>query len=182
MVALENNRTWDIVTLPQGKKIIGCKWVFSIKHKTDGFIEWYEARLVAKGYTHTYRIDYQKTFSLVAKRNTIRVLLSLVGNLDWSLHQFDVKNAFLYWDLEEEVYMDIPSGYVSPTLRTVCKLQWVLYGLKQSPRVWFGCFSMAMSKYGFQQNNSDYTIFLKKTRRKGNYFNNLCKWYDHYKR
>jgi hypothetical protein len=156
--------------------------VFSIKHKTDGFIEWYEARLVAKGYTHTYRIDYQKTFSLVAKRNTIRVLLSLVGNLDWSLHQFDVKNAFLYWDLEEEVYMDIPSGYVSPALRTVCKLQWVLYGLKQSPCVWFGCFSMAMSKYGFQQNNSDYTIFLKKTRRKGNYFNNLCKWYDHYKR
>jgi len=104
--------------------------VFYIKHKTDGSIERYEARLVAKGYTHTYRIDYQKTFSLVAKLNTIRVLLSLVTNLDWPLHQFDVKNAFLYGDLEEEVYMNSPPGYVSHTLRTVCKLQWVLYGLK----------------------------------------------------
>lgn len=117
---------------------------------------------MAKGYTQTYGIDYQETFSLVAKLNTVRVLLSLVANLDWPLHQFDVKNAFLHGDLEEEVYMDIPPGYIVPSGdRTVCKLRRTLYGLKQSPRAWFGRFSLAMKKYGFQQSNSDHTLFLK---------------------
>jgi len=134
MEALEKNRTWDIVTLPQGKKTVGCKWVFSTKYKADGSIKQHKARLVAKGYTQTYGIDYQETFSPVAKLNTVRVLLSLAANLDWPLHQFDVKNAFLHGDLEEEVYMDIPPGYTSTKPGTVCRLQRALYGLKQSLR------------------------------------------------
>ena len=162
MEALEKNKTWTLVPLPEGKKTVGCKWVFSIKHKADGSIERYKARLVAKGYTQTYGIDYQDTFSPVAKLNTVRVLLSLAANLDWPLHQFDVKNAFLHGDLEEEVYMDIPPGYTaSSQTEIVCKLQRTLYGLKQSPRAWFGRFSLAMRKYGFQQSNSDHTLFLK---------------------
>ena len=83
MTALQMNRT----PLPEGKRKIGCKWVFSIKHKADGLIERYKARLVAKGYTQTYGIDYQETFALVAKLNTVKVLLSLIVNLDWPLHQ-----------------------------------------------------------------------------------------------
>ena len=110
---------------------MGYKWVFSIKHKAYGSIERYKAKLVAKGYTQTHGINYQEILSLIAKLNTVRVLLSLAANLDWPLHQFDVKNAFLYGDLEEEVYMDILLGFeTSSKTIGVCKLQKALYGLK----------------------------------------------------
>ena len=86
---------------------------------------------MAKGYTQIYGIDYQETFSPVAKLNTVRVLLSLAINLDWPLHQFNVKNAFLHGDIEEEVYMDIPLGFkISVKDGCVCQLQKALYGLK----------------------------------------------------
>lgn len=84
------------------------------------------------------------------------------ANLDWPLHQLDVKNAFLHGDLDEEVYMEIPPGYKACTkARIVCKLEKALYGLKQSPRAWFGRFSSAMKKYGYRQSDSDHTLFLK---------------------
>jgi hypothetical protein len=70
----------------------------------------------------------------VAKLNTVRVLLSISANLDWPLHQFDVKNAFLHGNLEEEVYMDVPPGFTTSHAGVVCKLLKALYGLKQSPR------------------------------------------------
>ena len=111
MTALQKNSTWTLVQLPKGKRTVGCKCVFSIKHKANGLIEKYKARLMAKGYTQTHGIDYQETFSPIAKLNTIRVLLSLALILDWPLYQFDVKNAFLHGNLEEEVYMDIPPRF-----------------------------------------------------------------------
>lgn len=162
MEALLKNNTWTLVPLPEGKRTVGCRWVFSVKHKADGSVDRYKARLVAKGYTQTYGVDYQETFSPVAKLNTVRVLLSLAANLDWPLHQLDVKNAFLHGELKEEVYMEVPPGYTTLSkTEMVCKLQRALYGLKQSPRAWFGRFSLAMKKYGFQQSNSDHTLFLK---------------------
>jgi Reverse transcriptase (RNA-dependent DNA polymerase) len=78
-------------------ELVGCRWVYSIKFDANGNIDRYKARLVAKGYTQTYGIDFQETFSPVAKLNTIRVLLSLAANLEWPLHQFDVKNVFFAW-------------------------------------------------------------------------------------
>ena len=161
------NDTWVLVPLPKGKKTVGCRWVFSVKHKANGSVERYKARLVAKGYTQTYGVDYQETFSLIEKLNTVRVLISLATNLDWLLHQFDVKNSFLHGDLEEEVYLDIPPSFVSSTQeKIVCKLQKALYGLKQSPRAWFGRFRLVMRKHGFKQSNSDHTLFLKHQRGK----------------
>ena len=116
----------------------GCRWVFSIKYHEDGSIENYKAFLVAKGYIQTYGVDYSETFSPIAKIDTIRVLFSIAANKDWLLHQFDVKNAFLHGELEEEVYMKAP--------REGCKLRKALYGLKQSPRAWFGRFTTAIKK------------------------------------
>ena len=83
IAALVGIKTWEMVPLPQSKKLIGCKWVFTIKHKADGSIEQYKARLVTQGFTQTYSIDYEKKFAPIAKLNSIRVLLSLTVNFDW---------------------------------------------------------------------------------------------------
>ena len=162
MKALAKNETWELVTLPPDKKLVGCKWVFTVKHRANGSIERLKARLVAKGFTQTFGVDYQETFAPVAKMNTVRILLSCAANLDWELQQFDVKNAFLHGDLEEEVYLDIPPGFNDErTQGKVCKLKKALYGLKQSPRAWFDRFSKAMISFGYQQSNADHTLFVR---------------------
>jgi hypothetical protein len=92
--ALRKNQTWELTNLPNGKKAVGCKWVFTIKQNPEGKIERYKARLVARGYSQTYGIDYDETFAPVAKMNTERILISCAANFGWPLHQLDVKNAF----------------------------------------------------------------------------------------
>ena len=162
MNALRKTGTWEIVDLPKDKKIVGCKWVFTVKCRADGSIDRYKARLVAKGFTQTYGIDYEETFAPVAKINSIRVLLSLAVNLNWPLQQLDVKNAFLNGDLDEEVFMSLPPGFENKLGKgKVCRLRKSLYGLKQSPRAWFERFGKAVKKFGYCQSQADHTLFYK---------------------
>ncbi|RVW82043.1 Retrovirus-related Pol polyprotein from transposon TNT 1-94 [Vitis vinifera] len=161
MSALEKNKTWEIVERPKGKNIVDCKWIFTLKYKANGSLERHKARLVAKGYTQTYGVDYQETFAPVAKMNTVRILLSLAAHYNWQLLQYDVKNAFLHGDLDEEIYMNIPPGFEENTGNKVCKLKKALYGLKQSPRAWFGRFAKVMKESRYKQSQGDHTLFIK---------------------
>lgn len=111
--ALESNHTWDIVSLPEGKTPIGCKWVYRVKYKASGEIERFKARLVAKGYSQKEDIDYQETFSPVVKMVIVRTILSLAAAQHWHIHQMDVHNAFLQGDLFDEIYMQLPLGFKS---------------------------------------------------------------------
>ncbi|PKI50802.1 hypothetical protein CRG98_028797 [Punica granatum] len=146
MSALHANGTWELVPLPPGKTVVGCRWVYIVKMSPSGSIDRLKARLVAKGYSQILGLDYGDTFSPVANMASLRLLLSLAVVRHWSLHQLDIKNAFLHGDLEEEVDMEQPHGFVAQGeyFGKVCKLRKSLYGLKQSPRAWFGRFSSAV--------------------------------------
>ena len=113
MDALEKNDTWDLVQLPKGKNMVGCRWVYAIKTNLDGSISRYKARLVAKGYSQAYGIDYGETFSLVARMTSIHLSLSTTITKGWILYQLDVFNAFLHEILDLKVYMEQPPGFVA---------------------------------------------------------------------
>jgi hypothetical protein len=138
--------------------------VYKIKHNADGFVSRYKARLVAKGYAQTYGIDYEDTYSPVAKMTTIRAIIAMVATKGWSLHQMDVKNVFLHEDLQEEMYMEQPPGYVDQTcLNLVCRLKKALYGLKQAPRAWLDKIGQYLVTSGFETSNANFSLYVKKT-------------------
>ncbi|KAG7578454.1 Retrotransposon gag domain [Arabidopsis thaliana x Arabidopsis arenosa] len=157
--ALEENETWDITNPPPGKKAIGSHWIFTIKYKSNGEIERYKARLVAMGNRQVEGLDFDETFAHVVKMTTIREFLKIAAVKRWEVHQMDVHNAFLHGDLEEEVYMRLPLGFVSQDKSKVCRLKKSLYGLRQAPRCWFAKLAAALKGYGFAQQVADYSLF-----------------------
>ncbi len=162
MAALDANATWELVALPKDKKIIGCKWVYKVKHNAARSMSRYKARLVTKGYAQTYGIDYEETYSPVAKMTIVRTIIAMAATKGWSLHQMDVKNVFFHGDLQE-VYMEQQLGYVDQThLNLVCRLKKNLYDLKQAPRAWLDNIGQYIVTSGFQTSNADYSLYVKK--------------------
>ena len=161
--SLIESKTWKLVELPPGRKAIGCKWVFKLKHDVDGRVERFNARLVAKGYAQKYGIDYDEIFSPVVRFSSVRLLLAFAVQHDFLIHQMDVQTAFLNGKLDEEIYMQQPEGYVKPgEEHLACKLERSLYGLKQSSRCWNKAFKESVEKLGFTQASADPCVFIRK--------------------
>ena len=160
--SMANNQVWDLVELPEGFRAVGCKWVYKTKTDASGNIERYKARLVAKGFLQKEGIDYHDTFSPVSKNDSLRIIMALVAHFYLELHQMDVKTAFLNGELEEEVYMTQPEGFISEKGNNlVCKLKKSIYGLKQASRQWYMKFHNIITSFGFEENIVDQCIYIK---------------------
>ena len=131
MQGLDDNGTWDLVPLLTRKKTTGCHWVFAVKFNPNEFVARLKAHLVTKGYAQTYGVHYSDTFSPIAKLTSIRLFISLATSYDWDLPQLDIRNVFLHGDLQEEVYMEQPPGFVAQGgIGKVYPLQKSLYNSK----------------------------------------------------
>ena len=150
MSSLIEHETWSLTKPPPGRKIIGSKWVFKIKHDENGEAARYKCRLVAQGYTQAQGIDYHEMFAPVARFGGIRTLLATAAQREMHVHQMDVHTAFLNGKLDEDIYMCQPEGFVVKGKEDmVCHLHRSLYGLKQSPRCWNKELSCHLFQSGF---------------------------------
>ena len=161
MESLRNNDVWELVELPVGWKVVGSKWVYKVKVDSDGRVERYKARLVAQGYTQQKGADYDETFCPVVRMESVRTVIGWAVRNGLKLHQLDVTAAFLNGELEEEVYMRQPEGFVAEGREhLVCKLRRSIYGLKQSPRCWNFTLDSYLKKIGFLQSTSDPCVYI----------------------
>lgn len=159
MLSLQKNETWKLVDLPRDKNPINNAWIYKTKYKANGEIDRFKARLVIKGCAQVHGIDFQETFSPVVKYDSIRVILAIAAARKLMLRQFDIKTAFLYGDLEEDIYMKQPKGYENGT-QLVCKLQRSLYGLKQAPRCWNKKFKTMLRNFDLKETKADPCVFV----------------------
>ncbi|GKE36849.1 putative ribonuclease H-like domain-containing protein [Tanacetum coccineum] len=158
-------QVWTLVDLPYGKRAIRIKWIYRIKKDERGIVVRNKARLVAHGYTQEERIDYDEVFALVARIKAIRLFLAYALFKDFVVYQMDVKSAFLYGKIEEEVYVCQPLGFEDPEFPDkVYKVEKALYGLHQAPRAWYETLSTYLLDNGFKRGQIDKTLFIKRVK------------------
>ncbi|GJX24266.1 putative ribonuclease H-like domain-containing protein [Tanacetum coccineum] len=156
-------KVWTLVDLPRDKWAIGTKWVFRNKKDERGIVVKNKARLVAQGHTQEEGIDYDEVFAPVARIEAIRLFLAYASFKDFVVYQMDVKSAFLYGKIEEEVYVCQPLGFEDPHFPDkVYKVKKALYGLHQAPRVWYETLSTYLLNNGFHKGQTDKTLFIKR--------------------
>jgi hypothetical protein len=154
--ALRKRNVYDLVERPRGRKVIKNRWVFD--QKPDGRKK---ARLVAKGFSQVEGMDYDAVFSPVVRFETVRLIFAMAALGGWVLKGLDVRNAYLYGELDEEIYMEQPEGFVAPGKETrVLRLKRALYGLKQAGLAWWRALKRSMEKLGFKSLSSDAGIFI----------------------
>ena len=160
--SLMKNGSWELTELPPGKNIVSCKWVFKAKQDANGNVIRFKARLVARGFSQAYGIDYFETYAPVAKLTTYRTIFALAALEKWEIHGMDVITAYLLGKLDEEIYMAQPEGFVQTRMKKglVCKLQRSLYGLKQAARVWNQKIHASLVKLGFTRSNADPCLYI----------------------
>ncbi|CAI7732979.1 unnamed protein product [Closterium sp. NIES-53] len=157
--SIEENGTWELVELLEGRKAITSKWLFKIKSDANGNIERYKSRLVAKGYQQKEKVDYKELFAPVVKPTTLRTLLAEAAIKGWVVKQIDITTAFLNGVLEEEILMAQPEGFDDGSGR-VLKLKNALYGLKQAPRQWYLKLRGVLEERGFTPSTADHSLFM----------------------
>jgi hypothetical protein len=157
--SIMNNEVWEIVPRLKSKDVVSSIWFFKIKHAVDGSIEKYKARFVARGFSQKEGIDYEETFTPVARYTSIRTIIALAAKMKWKMHQMDMKTTFLNGVIKEEVYIEKPQGFeVEDRKSHVYRLKKSLYGLKQAPRAWYGCIDSFLTILGFTKSKEDSNI------------------------
>jgi hypothetical protein len=136
--SIMRNDIWDIVSKPEGKLVVSSRWLYNIKHDTNGSIEKFKARLWREFSSQKEGMDYDETFSLVARYASIRVVISIALVMKWRIHQMDVKTTFLHEIIKEEVYIEKDQVFeVHGGDSHVCRLNKSLYKLKHAPKAWY---------------------------------------------
>jgi hypothetical protein len=160
--SLTQFKTWKLERLPQGRKAIASKWVFKVKANANCSIEKFKARLVVKGFSQRPGIDYDETFAPVAHQESIRMLLALAAQHGYKLRHVDIVGAFLNGEMDQQVFMKQPEGFVEPGKADhVCELLKALYGLKQAGMVWNKRFiEFLVDKLGFRRVCADPCIYI----------------------
>ncbi|GKB97353.1 putative ribonuclease H-like domain-containing protein [Tanacetum coccineum] len=161
-----NQKVWKLVPLPDGKIAIGTKWILKNKRDARGIVVRNKARLVAQGHRQEEGIDYDEVFAPVARIEAIRLFLAFASYMGFMVYQMDVKSAFLYGEIDEEVYVTQPKGFEDPHFpKHVYKVVKALYGLHQAPRAWYARLSTFLLKHNYRRGTIDKTLFIKKNSR-----------------
>jgi hypothetical protein len=162
--SLRLNKTWRLKkkssVTTDGKRVLRGKWVFKIKRAADGSVQKYKARWVVRGFEQVEGSDYAETFASIVKPMSYKAQFAIAAAMDYEIEQMDVKTAFLYGNVNDEVYVEQPTGYEEDT-DSVCLLDKALYGLKQSPRIWYETLTEFLKSLGFEALNADLSVFTR---------------------